>query len=154
MHQNDAAVGFKDMPPTAALLGALGVLPFAITAVLAILPETAEFGRWAIIGYGAVILSFLGGVQWGLGLRAASGGSIAMVVSNVIALTGWVALLLAPQVAIPALGAGFVAALAFDILAKPILLTPIWFLALRGLLTAAVLASLALAYLPLMAVAP
>ncbi len=146
---NDKSLNsFADMPPVAALLGALGVLPFAIAAVLSIMPESADFGRWAIVGYGAVILSFLGGVQWGLGLRAATGGSAAMLVSNVVALTGWVALLLSPGLAIPVLGVGFLAAFVIDLLAKPLLQTPIWFIALRGLLTAAVLASLALAYLP------
>ncbi len=154
MDNSDSVKSLSDIPPTAALLGAFGVLPFAIAAVLAILPETSDFGRWAIIGYGAVILSFLGGVQWGLGLRATTGGSVAMFVSNVIALTGWLALLLSAEIAIPALAAGFAAAFVFDLLAKPLLKTPGWFLALRGLLTAAVLASLALAYLPILTAAP
>ena len=151
---DNARESFTNMPPVAALLGALGVLPFAVAAVLAISPETRDFGRWAIIGYGAVILSFLGGVQWGLGLRARSGGSAAMIVSNGIALTGWLALLVSPALAIPALAVGFLAAFAFDLAAKSILMIPTWFIALRGLLTASVVASLLLAYLPFLDNAP
>ena len=87
------------LPPWARPLGYGGLVPFVACAlVMLAVPDAATrhlAGR-ALLGYGAVILSFLGGVHWGLVLRGAApqraGGLMAAGV--VPSLVGWVALLL------------------------------------------------------------
>ena len=56
------------IPRLALGLGWGGIVPFAGLALLAIAAdhETASIAAGALISYGAVILSFMGGVQWGL----------------------------------------------------------------------------------------
>ncbi len=84
------------------LLGNLGLLPFFLLAVAAYLPLGASASRFlliALVGYAAVILSFLGAVHWGLTLltpkmtRAQAWNSLGWGV--VPSLLGWLALLLA-----------------------------------------------------------
>ncbi|TVQ33500.1 MAG: DUF3429 domain-containing protein [Geminicoccaceae bacterium] len=58
------------VPRAARLLGYAGLIPFILISVgLWILPLVyAGFLHAALIGYGLVIVSFMGGVQWGLGI--------------------------------------------------------------------------------------
>lgn len=59
----------KPKPPAAAMaLGAAGLLPFAAGALGAIIGEGAalSFAREALIGYGAIILGYMGGCRFGL----------------------------------------------------------------------------------------
>ncbi|MFL1460753.1 DUF3429 domain-containing protein [Roseococcus sp. DSY-14] len=78
-------------------LGLLGLLPFAgaALAALAIAGWQADALLW-LRGYGAVILSFLGAVHWGLALAAGESpfNRQRMVLGVVPALLGWAALLL------------------------------------------------------------
>jgi hypothetical protein len=56
------------IPFSAKLLGYFGVLPFAVLAVVHYY-GAVEVEAWAVQGflaYGAVILSFLGGIRWGV----------------------------------------------------------------------------------------
>lgn len=55
-------------PAAALLLGWAGVTPFVAFAILATLGPPAHAGAAmaALVGYGAIILSFMGGVIWGL----------------------------------------------------------------------------------------
>lgn len=52
-------------------LGYAGLLPFVAGAVLVWLvrPEVHPYVALALSGYAAVILSFLGGIHWGLAMR-------------------------------------------------------------------------------------
>jgi hypothetical protein len=56
------------LPSQAALLGYAGVLPFAALALAHLLggTELRDFALRAFLAYGAVILSFLGGIRWGV----------------------------------------------------------------------------------------
>lgn len=113
---------------TALALGYAGLIPFA---VLALDPLTVEFfppplARLWLLGYGAVILSFLGGIIWGRNLRDPDAG-VAMVVSILISLAGWGALLLIGPEAFWLLAAAFAAALAYDLGSD----LPPWFRRLR-----------------------
>ena len=62
------------IPPVPLGLGAAGLIPFVCLAVLLligahdILGWTAGGMRTALLTYGAVIASFLGGIRWGLAL--------------------------------------------------------------------------------------
>ena len=58
------------MPPIAVLLSLLGLGPFVFFAFGAVghIPESAEHMLVGLIDYSALILSFAGGVHWGLAL--------------------------------------------------------------------------------------
>lgn len=55
------------IPKNALILGYSGVIPFAATAILVALGNTElrQMALDAFLVYGAVILSFLGGIRWG-----------------------------------------------------------------------------------------
>ena len=61
-----------DIPDVPLGLGLGGLVPFIALALALALQHPTLWGLAAapaLLGYGAVILSFLGGVHWGLGLR-------------------------------------------------------------------------------------
>jgi hypothetical protein len=117
--------------PLVLLLGLLGLIPFLACAYLACAWRTPTEGRAliALVAYGAVILSFLGGVHWGFALtepRPSLGGPTPMpaqrdpahrprIALGVLpSLIGWVALMTAvlvpaPVIALCILIAGFLA---------------------------------------------
>ncbi len=85
-------------PPGAMALGLAGVIPFAACAgALWLLDDRAlqiDAAR-ALAAYGAVILSFIGGVRWGAALGLPPAEATAELVLAVIpSLLGWCALLL------------------------------------------------------------
>ncbi|WP_016853691.1 DUF3429 domain-containing protein [Halomonas smyrnensis] len=95
-------------------LGVAGLVPFVVTLPAAYLasPPGQALAIQAFLAYGAVILSFLGGVHWGLALAGAGGPEPAgrrLVVGVLPSLVAWPALLLAPPAAAATLLAGFVA---------------------------------------------
>jgi hypothetical protein len=145
------ASAWRAVPPAARLLGPAGLLPFALLAIVAI-GSGAEPGRLAqslLVGYGAVILSFMGGCRWGL--AAAGAGEDAkpalFVISVLPALYAWLASLQAFAPAAFALAVGFLALYLAE--RHPLLraAAPPWWLALRGPLTAGAACSLAAAAL-------
>ncbi len=80
------------------LLGYLGLLPFALSAVMSLV-GTSPIGadpRFLFTSYSAIILSFLGGVLWGrcLGQSVARASRIVLLLSNCFALMAWSGLLL------------------------------------------------------------
>ena len=131
-------------PPAAALwLGYLGLLPFAAGALGAWL-ELPGAGR-ALAAYGAVILSFVGAIHWGVAAThpQSPGARGAFPASVVPALVAWAAMLLAPgPAALGLLAVAFPAWLAWErrFLQGPL---PPWLRRLRLELSAG--ASLALA---------
>ena len=140
----------QSLPGWAKPLGYGGLVPFAACAlVMLALPDagTRELAGRALLGYGAVILSFLGGVHWGLVLRGAApqraGGLLAAGV--VPSLVGWVALLLPFEQAAAVLVAGFGLFWLYEhrVLGPAVL--PPDYLALRRWLTLGVVASMGLA---------
>jgi Protein of unknown function (DUF3429) len=58
------------IPRTPLLLGWAGIIPFAFLSIAAALDVSLPWieARSALLGYGACILSFMGGVQWGLAM--------------------------------------------------------------------------------------
>jgi len=127
------------------------VLPFALfAAALWLLPagHAPTILKW-LLGYGAVILSFVGALHFGVALvhpeiddRARAG---LMIWSVVPALAAWLALALAPAQGLALLGMMFVLQLLADQRLASRFPISAWFLRLRGLLTAAVVLCLALA---------
>lgn len=139
------------VPQPARLLGYAGAVPFVAGAAAVWLLDGAwaAFAAPALQAYGAVILSFLGGVHWGLGIGdyggyGAAGGSTpgrlgASVVPSVVA---WVALLLPTGWGFALLALAFVAQLFYDRETAQRRHAPPWYPSLRLPLTAIVVAAL------------
>ncbi|MCK2184821.1 DUF3429 domain-containing protein [Halomonas getboli] len=100
-----------DLDRHAHRLGLAGLLPFLLALTAAWLaPSAWRFvAIYAFLGYGAVILSFLGGVHWGLALAGADPGGRRLIVGVLPSLVAWPALLLGPAAGAATLLAGFVA---------------------------------------------
>jgi hypothetical protein len=137
------------VPASAVWLGGLGLVPFlGLTAALSLLsPELQPAVSHALIAYGATILSFLGGVHWGLGIaRAASvdGSGLAgrLTLSIVPSLVAWAALLLPPFGGLLVLAAGIALMLPVDVLATRGGIAPAWYPRLRIPLSFAVASAL------------
>jgi len=133
------------------MLGAAGALPFVGLAALAVFADqrSAMIGHTALVAYAAVILSFLGGINWGLTIgtqsRAADdpGVEMRLVVSVVPALAAWVGLLLPPIWGFVVIATAFVIILLNDVGLSRRGYAPGWYPALRTPLTVVVVASLA-----------
>jgi SAM-dependent methyltransferase len=129
-------------PSIVAWLGYGGLLPFVCLAATALAGgRYAPLGRHGLLTYGAVILSFVGAVNWGFamtleGLRDAQRARL-WLWSVIPALLGWTALFLAPAAAAPLMVAGFVAQYVQDQRLARTAGVPSWYLPLRLRLTAA-----------------
>jgi hypothetical protein len=102
-------------------LGTAGLIPFvalSITLIVGARPFglSEELLAATLVAYGAAILSFLGGILWGLTLRHPTGLSARpeLVASVLPPLLAWFALLLDPQLALAVLIAGFIGQGVFD----------------------------------------
>lgn len=126
---------------TAWLLGLAGLLPFAGAALafFAAPDSWSGFAEGALIAYGAVILSFLGAVHWGLALRApveeAAAGPARLTLGVVPALIGWVSLLLPDVFALPLLALGILGTAGLEQWARGRGLVPGDYLMLRWVLS-------------------
>lgn len=130
------------VPPVAAALGYAGAIPFlggAAAVSLALLPPGP------LLAYGAVILAFMGGIHWGLGMPGALPDGRRLGLSVVPALLGWAALLLGGRLGLLLLAAAFLGLLAVDLATTLSAVAPPWYPRLRLPLTALVVASLLLA---------
>lgn len=99
----------------------------------------------ALAAYGAVILSFLGGVHWGLAVgKTSRSGSLVphLVLSVVPSLVGWAALLLPSGSDFLLLACAFAAMFVIDLRTSQSGLAPAWYPKLRLPLTVVVIASL------------
>ena len=81
---------------TARLLGHLGLLPFVLGALLVwvVNPEAHPYATLALAGYAAVIVSFLGGIHWGLAFRLSAPPASLFVWGVVPSLVAWLAVLM------------------------------------------------------------
>lgn len=142
--------GFLGIPAVPLALGLGGLLPFAGLAAVAVAGGALGFGAGdalrAIVLYGAIIASFLGGIRWGAALRGEGRADAAdYVLSIAPALAAWACLLLEPGRSALALAA-LVAAWGFvdqDLPRRG--LAPPWFGRLRAILSAGAALSLAAA---------
>ena len=136
------------IPVVALLLGWAGVLPFAALAVTAIsgVPAPAWSVVAALVGYGAIILSFMGGVLWGLEMSQGRSQAV-YAVSIAPALVAVSAMLSSATYGIPLLVCGFSGLLAYDVKYSRSSGAPGWYPILRWQLTAAVIALLAMTLL-------
>lgn len=100
--------------PEALRLGYAGLLPFVVGALLVWLvrPEAHPYVALALSTYAAVIVSFLGGIHWGLGLREPQPRLFRWGV--VPSLVAWVAVMMPPYAGLVILGAMLIACYAVD----------------------------------------
>jgi hypothetical protein len=137
-----------DVPAPAAMLGLAGVIPFAAGALGSFQPGAlGALAIAALLAYGAVILSFLGGIHWGLAIGQRDPSYRRLGVGVVPSLVGWVALLLGGAGGLLLLAAALVAVLGLDVQLARGGMAPAWFPRLRTVLTAAVVLCLLVAAL-------
>ncbi|MDP7378284.1 MAG: DUF3429 domain-containing protein [Pirellulaceae bacterium] len=118
-------------------LGYLGLIPFVFGAVTALLSqELVSLAFQAFILYSLAILSFMGGVHWGLALITGTRQSTRLLISVVPVVAAWICLIALPApLTLAVLGGGFIAQWFID---RPILAElpiPSWYLEMRPRLT-------------------
>lgn len=137
------------VPLPAKWLGGTGVLPFVAAALIAVFGPQAwsTWAAYALAVYGAVILSFLGGIQWGLTMGREGSPNLSATrlgLSVVPSLIGWVALLMPVFPGLLVLAAAFALVLYLDLQASMRGEAPAWYPKLRIPLSIAVMGSLLL----------
>ena len=144
------------IPGTALLLGLAGLIPFvagaaALWAKLPMLPP--ETGLKLAIVYGAIILSFLGGIRWGTAIGPYDTGRQTLEFSASVlgSLAGLAAVFLPAIPALALLIAGFLMQGLWDVMSVDSGRLPAWFGRLRMILTAGAVVSLVAALLAVLA---
>ena len=98
-------------------LGYAGLVPFVLLTALMWLVSTEllPFVSIALGGYAAVIVSFLGGVHWGIGfMKGEAAPRFHFIWGVVPSLLAWLALMMPVYAALPLLGLMLVACYAVD----------------------------------------
>ena len=139
--------------PLAALLpGLLGLAPFWVLALSTIVGTGLDplIALTALIMYGAIILSFVGALWWGLAVHASADAprGTLFVWSVFPALIGWFATLALPDVGLRMLMAGLALQWVLDgLLARKVpSLIPGWMLRLRTMLTGGAVGAVGVAW--------
>lgn len=141
------------IPRIGMMLGYGGVIPFAATAMLVATTWPSQTGHDALqaqIVYGAIVLSFLGGVRWGavmaqfgdMATRPPHAMGPALIRSILPPVAGWLCVLVPPAGALAAMSLVYLGQYLGDVsAAKEGTLTQ-WYSALRGPLTLLAVGSL------------
>ena len=138
----------SSVPSAAAWLGGLGIIPFAGLSLATPFANDVLKARlsFALMAYGAVILSFLGGIHWGLAIGAVPQTDNSLrrriALSILPSLVAWAALLAPFSIGFLVLAAAFVAMLLVDIRASRIHEAPAWYPKLRWPLSCGAVAAL------------
>ena len=145
-HKPMAAVAFSPSGMMR-LIGYVGLVPFIGLGVMVLLGEGefASRAALAMVTYGAVIFSFIGGLHWGLVLLHSQGsvGRLSIIALGIgPSLLAWLAILVSLKLALVLLVMGFAALLGLDFAAHRSGRVPSWFLSTRIVLTCVVIACL------------
>ena len=139
----DATARLRLVPHSVLLLGFSGALPFVLASLLAWAgPPSSPLALRSLAIYGAVILSFMGGVHWGLAMAQGQLSLRRLGVSVLPALVAWPAALAGGVAGLLVLAAAFAVLLAYDVTVVRKGLAPDWYPALRLPLTLVVIISL------------
>jgi len=137
------------VPSAAIWLGGLGAVPFiGLSGAIPFLPDAPKLlVAHALVAYGATILSFLGGIHWGLAIGSDSSSDNSnfltrLVLSVIPSLAGWYALLVSGPIALFILATAIAAMLWVDLRATKAGYVPPWYPKLRIPLTCVVVATL------------
>ncbi len=142
------------VPRSALILGLAGLIPFLWGAITVLQPGLADWtihtigprfaGPYVMLFYGAIILAFMSGVLWGFATKLEGTQATAGYALSVIpALWAFFTTGGGPTSAGISLMAGFVGLLGIDWLFWRFGVAPEWWMQLRVLVTAVVLACLA-----------
>jgi len=140
------------IPPAALIPGLLGLLPFWGLALATHLSTGLDplLALMALIMYGAIILSFVGALWWGIAIHATPTAprNVMFAWSVVPALIGWVAIMTTPQIGVRMLMAGLALQWVLDgLLMRHVPnLIPAWVFRLRTMLTFGAVSALAFAW--------
>jgi hypothetical protein len=111
-------------------LGYAGLIPFVLGAALMwiVLPDARAHVAKALTAYAAVIVSFLGGIHWGLSFRQQPGPlqPVSYVWGVVPSLVGCVALMMTPEAALVVLGVMLVVSYLVDRKVYPLQGARVW----------------------------
>jgi len=136
----------QQIPQTALVLGLAGLIPFIASAMACWLfdDELQATAQFALGAYGAVILSFLGGVKWGVLVndKTTLQQWRPIVLSVVPSIVGWFALLLPAFATLAVLAGMLVLQYYFDIESVKENKLPPWYGRLRTILTTGAVISL------------
>jgi hypothetical protein len=131
------------IPKVAFWLGFSGLIPFVVAVAVGLLPATPlhDLSLQALLAYGAVILSFLGGIRWGLAVATTDPADlfVPLFFSITPALLGWIALLVPSSTGLVLLALGFAAILIADLWLST---APYWYRSLRLPLSVGAIAAL------------
>lgn len=138
-------------PPAVRWLGYGGLIPFIGTALVCWLePNHRSLWLQMLLGYGAVILSFVGALHWGFAMvhpdtvgRPMNGMYAWSVMPSLL---GWAALLTHPAAGATLLIAGFLTQYRQDLRLTRVLTLPAWYVPLRLQLTVVACLCLASVY--------
>lgn len=144
MTERGAAGG---IPPAALWLGLAGLIPFVAGALALWVPLPLldpQNGLKLSVSYGAIILSFLGGIRWGtaIGPYDAQRQARELATSVLGSLAGLAAVFLPPIPALTLLVTGFLMQGLWDVTSVEAGRLPAWFGKLRMILTAGAVVSL------------
>lgn len=139
----------SNVPSAAAWLGGLGLIPFLALSFAKTFASDVLNTRLSLVllAYGAIILSFLGGVQWGLAIAVPQIDNTLwrrLTLSILPSLVAWVALVMPYSIGFFILAGSFVAMLLVDIQASRVQEAPAWYQKLRWPLSCGAVAALVL----------
>lgn len=135
----------REAPRPALWLALAGLIPFiGLTAAVGFAPFVWSVRALVVlINYGAVVLSFVGAVHWGLGLQGPEYLTWKRLgLSIVPALIAWGAVNMYPIPALLTLAFGFFLAFMLDVRAANEGVLPLWYKVMRRGLTTLVMLSL------------
>ena len=134
---------------TGKALGYAGLMPFVVFSIGCWIPlPYIDNVPYILITYGAVILSFMGAVHWGVAMASKDQQRGSYIIASVIpALIAWLALLLPHSLALGLLLAGFIGLYGYDRSVEKVQELPGWYIPMRTRLTAVVVLCLASALL-------
>lgn len=102
---------FRSFSTITGIAALLGLLPFLaglfFTILPGLLPIEAIIYERALLGYGAAILSFLGGVRWGIRLSGGAGSQLTYVAGIFGSILGFITVLMPMEIGLTMLIIGF-----------------------------------------------
>lgn len=154
---SDQPIGTDRAPLAATVIGWAGVVPFLVGAIGPMLiPDLglAAFAAFATSVYGALVLSFLGGIRWGMAMAPLYGSerTQGFVMSALPPVAAWISLVVSGFEGQAILIAAFSLQAWLDVRAVGKGLAPLWFAPLRIRLTTVAIVALVFTMLVDMAV--
>ena len=118
------------------LSAVFGLLPFILALAVTIFPQWLPIEKTifepAVIGFGVLILSFLGGVRWGIRLQGGAGSDLTFIVGMIGSAAGFFILLMPYYFGLIVLTIGFALQGAWDVFSSGI---PEFYARLRASMT-------------------